>query len=112
MHTKISQIPPHTTSALINRNDTSRTSNRGGNRESSNDGRGYRRLEDAVPNIDTNGIICYYYCEPEHTKKTFLKLQNKNQCSQMAHIAVDIALVISSLDKGILIFVDEYAQFT
>ncbi|KAG8637829.1 hypothetical protein MANES_15G168650v8, partial [Manihot esculenta] len=92
-----SPIPSHPTSALVSRNDSGRHNNRGGSQHSREIG----------PTSDSGGIICYYCREPEHTKKTCQKLQNKNQRTQMAHMAVD-----APSDKGILISEDEYAQFT
>ncbi|KAG8636917.1 hypothetical protein MANES_15G058801v8 [Manihot esculenta] len=102
-----SPIPSHTTSALVSRNDNGRHDNKSGHRRGFNGGRRSQRLGKVVPTSDSGGIICYYCREPGHTKKTCLKLQNKNQCSQMTHMAVE-----ASPDQGILISADEYAQFT
>ncbi|KAG8654862.1 hypothetical protein MANES_05G187732v8 [Manihot esculenta] len=73
-----SPIPSHTTSALVSHNDSGRQNNRGGHREGFNDGRGSKHPREAVSTSDSGGIICYYCREPRHTKKTCLKLQNKN----------------------------------
>ncbi|KAG8661786.1 hypothetical protein MANES_01G039012v8 [Manihot esculenta] len=102
-----SPIPSHPTSALVSRNDSGRHNNRGGQRGGFNAGKRSQHSGEIGPTSDSGGIICYYCREPGHTKKTCQKLQNKNQRTQMAHMAVD-----APSDKGILISEDEYAQFT
>ncbi|KAG8641092.1 hypothetical protein MANES_13G105340v8 [Manihot esculenta] len=102
-----SPVLSHTTSVFVSRNDSGRQNNGDGNRGAFNGSRGSQHPEEAVPTFDSGGIICYYYHEPEHTKKTCLKLQNNNQCSQMAHMAVE-----ASPDQRILIVADVYVQFS
>ncbi|KAG8646402.1 hypothetical protein MANES_09G001301v8 [Manihot esculenta] len=106
LHTE-SPIPSHPTSALVSRNDSGRQNNRGGQRGGFNAGKRSQHSGETGPTSDSGGIICYYCREPEYTKKTCQKLQNKNQRTQMAHMAVD-----APSDQGILISEDEYAQFT
>ncbi|KAG8635428.1 hypothetical protein MANES_16G035125v8 [Manihot esculenta] len=101
-----SPVPSHTISTFVSCNDSGRHNNRGGNRGGFNGSRGSQHSREAIPTYDSGRIICYYCREPRHTKKTCLKLQNKNQRSQIAHMAIE-----ASFDKGILISADTYAQF-
>ncbi|KAG8632596.1 hypothetical protein MANES_18G035550v8 [Manihot esculenta] len=73
LHTE-SPILSHTTSALVSCNDSGRRNDRGGHRGGFNGGRGFQCPGKVVPTFDSSGIICYYCREPEHTKKTCLKL--------------------------------------
>ncbi|KAG8661154.1 hypothetical protein MANES_02G211261v8 [Manihot esculenta] len=88
LHTE-SPIPSHPIGALVSRNDSGRQNNRGRQREGFNDCKGSQRSGKIGSTSDSGGIICYYCHEPGHTKKTCHKLHNKNERTQMAHMAVE-----------------------
>ncbi|XAR65843.1 hypothetical protein NMG60_11011814 [Bertholletia excelsa] len=64
-------------------------------------------------NRGKNGNKVSYYCqELGHTKHTWRKLQNKSQCTQMANMTTKESTVSPSLEKTILVYAEEYAQFS
>ncbi|XP_021676549.2 uncharacterized protein LOC110661992 [Hevea brasiliensis] len=107
LRTESTQLPQTTSGALVSQNMNGQQRNKGGN--SSN--RSNQHNGETNSNLDSKGVICYYCHEPDHTKYNCLKLQRKNQRSQMANMAIDESTVAPSSGKTVLISVEEYAQF-
>lgn len=52
--------------------------------------------------------MCYYYHNPRYTKRDCRKLQYKNQKAHSAHVAS----TNDNSEKSVLIYADEFAQFS
>lgn len=63
-------------------------------------------------NQESSEIVCYYCHEPAHTKHIYRHLQCKNQQAQSAHVAFSNTTNVSPSEKNILVFADEFAQFS
>ncbi|XP_057996481.1 uncharacterized protein LOC131175824 [Hevea brasiliensis] len=100
--------PQPTNGALISRNISGQQGYRGGITNHRNN----QRNVEASSNQNSGGIICYYCHEPGHTKRNCLKLQRKNQQSQVANMVTENSTVSSSLEKTVSVSVEEFAQFS